>query len=174
MNCGISAPLATVHVVARPTPDHRHPDAVCSRRRRPRSKASCTPTPLLCPPDSCGCGTVDRQRCGRGRRTRFLHVAFFLLFLKIAAILAVAANVTALAAGAELVDVVVLTGGARHLAAAFFFLKYICPLCLRGDVNDKTFRASRAKPCARRMARRKVLGLDTRIIRLRTIFPCLL
>src|SRR5258708_15843896 len=87
-------------------------------------------------------------------------------------IVALGASVTALAARADLVDLFI-TGGARHLLA-FFFLKYICPLCLRGDVNDRTFLASLANPCARRMARRKALGLVTRILRLRTIFPCLL
>ena len=129
------------------------------------------PTPSPFRPRSCGCGTVDRQRFGRERRTLFLHVALVLLLLVIAAIVALAAAIAALAYRADLVDLFV-TGGAYHLAA-FFFLKYMCPLCLRGDVNDKTFLASRAKPCARRIARRRALGLVTRILRLRTTFPFL-
>src|SRR6266849_5947871 len=99
-------------------------------------------------------------------------LAILLLLIELAAILALAASVTALAAGAELVDLFV-TGGTVHFFA-LFFLKYMCPLCLRGDVNDKTLRASLAKPCARRTARRNARGLVTRILRLRTIFPCLL
>ena len=148
MNCGISFSLrrAKAHDLVRSVPVHRHPDAASSKLRHPRSRASCKPIPSPCRPGSCGYETVDRQRCDRERRILFPRVALVVLLsiIELAATVALAASIAALADRADLVDLF-FTGGARHFFAVFL-LKYMCPLCLRGDVNDKTFLASLAKP----------------------------